>query len=102
MTEPKNALTKQYQALVAAEEVQLSFQDDALEEIAEMAFKINEEVENIGARRLHTVMSRLLNEILFDIPDTIGPNAQIVIDKNLVQEKLADLVQDKDLSKYIL
>jgi len=102
LTEPKNALTKQYQALVGAEEVQLEFQDDALEELAEMAWRINEEVENIGARRLHTVMSKLLNEILFDIPDTIGPNAQIVIDKNLVQEKLQELVKDKDLSRYIL
>lgn len=102
LTEPKNALTKQYEALVAAEEVKLTFQDEALEEIAEMAFQINEEVENIGARRLHTVMSKLLNEILFDIPDTIGPNAQIVIDKALVQEKLEGLVKDKDLSRYIL
>ena len=102
LTEPKNALTKQYEALVAAEEVKLAFQDEALEEIAEMAFQINEEVENIGARRLHTVMSKLLNEILFDIPDTIGPNAQILIDKNMVQEKLAGLVKDKDLSRYIL
>ena len=102
LTEPKNALTKQYEALVASEEVKLSFQEEALEEIAEMAFQINEEVENIGARRLHTVMSKLLNEILFDIPDTIGPNAQIIIDKSLVQEKLAGLVKDKDLSRYIL
>ncbi|WP_425392648.1 ATP-dependent protease ATPase subunit HslU [Ekhidna sp.] len=102
LTEPKNALTKQYEALVASEEVKLTFQNEALEEIAEMAFQINEEVENIGARRLHTVMSKLLNEILFDIPDTIGPNAQIVIDKNMVQEKLAGLVKDKDLSRYIL
>ena len=102
LTEPKNALTKQYEALVDAEDVKLSFQEDALEEIAEMAFQINEEVENIGARRLHTVMSRLLNEILFDIPDTIGPNAQVVIDKKLVQEKLRDLIKDKDLSRYIL
>ncbi len=102
LTEPKNALTKQYQALVGAEDVTLSFQDDALEELAEMAFRINEDVENIGARRLHTVMSKLLNEILFDIPDTIGPNAQIVVDKKLVQDKLKDLVQDKDLSRYIL
>lgn len=102
LTEPKNALTKQYEALVAAEDVHLSFQEDALEEIAEMAFQINEEVENIGARRLHTVMSKLLNEILFDIPDTIGPNAKIVIDKNLVTEKLDGLVKDKDLSRYIL
>ncbi len=102
LTEPKNALTKQYEALVASEEVKLTFQDEALEEIAEMAFQINEDVENIGARRLHTVMSKLLNEILFDIPDTIGPNAQIVIDKKTVEEKLAGLVKDKDLSRYIL
>ena len=102
LTEPKNALTKQYEALVAAEDVNLTFQDEALGEIAEMAFQINEEVENIGARRLHTVMSKLLNEILFDIPDTIGPNAHIVIDEKLVKEKLAGLVKDKDLSRYIL
>jgi ATP-dependent HslUV protease ATP-binding subunit HslU len=102
LTEPKNALTKQYEALVAAEGVKLSFQADALEELAEMAFQINEDVENIGARRLHTVMSKLLNEILFDIPDTIGPNANIVVDKDLVQAKLRDLVKDKDLSRYIL
>lgn len=102
LTEPKNALTKQYEALVGSEQVKLTFQPEALEEIAEMAFKINEEVENIGARRLHTVMSKLLNEILFDIPDTIGPNAHIAIDKALVQQKLAGLVKDKDLSRYIL
>ncbi|GAB4238138.1 MAG: ATP-dependent protease ATPase subunit HslU [Ekhidna sp.] len=102
LTEPKNALTKQYEALVAAEGVKLTYQEEALEEIAEMAFQINEDVENIGARRLHTVMSKLLNEILFDIPDTIGPNAHIIIDKKLVQEKLSGLVKDKDLSRYIL
>jgi ATP-dependent HslUV protease ATP-binding subunit HslU len=102
LTEPKNALTKQYIALVESEGVELSFQPDAIEEISEMAFRINEVVENIGARRLHTVMSKLLNEILFDIPDTIGPNAKVVIDKNLVQEKLKTLVGDKDLSRYIL
>ncbi len=102
LKEPKNALTKQYEALVASEDVELTFQEEALEAIAEMAFRINEEVENIGARRLHTVMSKLLNEILFDIPDTIGPNAKIVIAKELVQEKLDGLVKDKDLSRYIL
>jgi len=102
LTEPKNALTKQYAALVEAENVHLTFQPDALEDLAEMAFRINEDVENIGARRLHTVMSKLLNEILFDIPDTIGAHAQIVIDKQLVQDKLHDLVKDKDLSRYIL
>ncbi len=102
LTEPKNALTKQYAALVGAEDVSLSFQDEALEEIAEMAFRINEELENIGARRLHTVMSKLLNEILYEIPDTIGPHAKIIIDRTLVKEKLSDLIKDKDLSKYIL
>lgn len=102
LKEPKNALTKQYIALVAAEDVFLSFQDDALERLAEIAFQINEEVENIGARRLHTVMSKLLNEILFEIPDTIGANAKIVIDKAMVEEKLAGLVKNKDLSRYIL
>ncbi len=102
LKEPKNALTKQYMALIEAEEVELTFEEDAIEEIAEMAFKINEEVENIGARRLHTVMSKLLNEILFDIPDTIGPNAKIVVNRSMVQDKLAELVKDKDLSEYIL
>ena len=102
LNEPKNALTKQYQALLKAEEVELEYQEDAIEELAEIAFKANEEMENIGARRLHTVMSKLLNETLFDVPDTIGPNAKIVVDKNLVQEKLSGLIKDKDLSEYIL
>lgn len=102
LKEPKNALTKQYIALVRAEDVELSFQEDALERLAEIAFQINEEVENIGARRLHTVMSKLLNEILFEIPDTIGANSKILVDKALVEEKLAGLVKDKDLSQYIL
>ncbi len=99
---PKNALTKQYEALLKSEQVALSYNEDALEEIASIAYKINEEVENIGARRLHTVMSHLLNEFLFDVPDKIGPNAQIVITKDLVQEKLSSLVKNRDLSQYIL
>ena len=102
LTEPKNALIKQYEALVATENVKLTFQKEALEEIAEMAFQINEEVENIGARRLHTVMSKLLNEILFDIPDVIVANSQIEINRQMVEEKLFGLVKDKDLSRYIL
>ena len=102
LKEPKNALTKQYTALLDSEEVSLKFEEDALEEIARMAFRINEDIENIGARRLHTVMSKLLNEILFDIPDTIGPNAKVVINKSMVQEKLESLVKDRDLSEYIL
>lgn len=102
LKDPKNALSKQYEALFEAEEVELSFQDEALAEIAEIAFNINSELENIGARRLHTVMSHLLNEFLFDIPDVIGPNAKIVITKEMVAEKLASLVKNKDLSQYIL
>lgn len=102
LKEPKNALTKQYTSLLAAEEVELSFQDDAMDEIAQTAFDINAEVENIGARRLHTVMSRLLNEFLFDVPDKIGPNAKIVVTREMVQEKLSGLVKNKDLSEFIL
>lgn len=67
-----------------------------------MAFAINTEIENIGARRLHTVMSRLLNEFLFDVPDKIGPNAVIAINADMVREKLQGLVKNKDLSEYIL
>lgn len=102
LKEPKNALTKQYEALLEAEEVSLDFQDEAMEEIAATAFHINTEVENIGARRLHTVMSQLLNEFLFDVPDKIGPNAKIVVTRELVKEKLSGLVKNKDLSEFIL
>ena len=102
LQEPKNALTKQYEALLKAEQVNLEFNEDALEELASMAFTINEEVENIGARRLHTVMSKLLNDLLFDVPDKIGPNAKIVVTKEMVQERLAGLIKNKDLSHYIL
>lgn len=102
LKEPKNALTKQYQALLQAEGVELTFQDEALKKIAEIAFHINSEIENIGARRLHTVMSHLLNDILFDVPDVIGENARIVITGEIVEERLATLVKNKDLSQYIL
>jgi len=102
LSEPKNALTKQYTALIGSEDVDITFNEEAIEEIASIAFNINAEIENIGARRLHTVMSRLLNDILFDIPDKIGPNAKIVIDKAKVQEKLDGMVENKDLSQFIL
>lgn len=102
LKEPKNALTKQYAALIGAEDVEIIFQDDAMDKIAEMAFNINTELENIGARRLHTVMSKLLNDILFDIPDIININTKIVITKKNVINKLSDMVQNKDLSEYIL
>lgn len=99
---PKNALTKQYEAMLKAEEVELTFDDDALRELAKIAFQANTEVENIGARRLQTVMSHLLNEIMFDVPDKIGANAKILITKELVNERLAGLVKNRDLSQYIL
>ena len=102
LKEPKNALTKQYIALFEAENVEISFNQDSLDLLAEKAFQINEEVENIGARRLHTVMSLILNEFLFDVPDIIGANAKIIITSEMVEEKLAELVKDKDLSQYIL
>jgi ATP-dependent HslUV protease ATP-binding subunit HslU len=99
---PKNALTKQYEALLAAEGVSLTFQDEALSEIARIAFEVNAEVENIGARRLQTVMSTLLNDLMFDVPDSIGANAHIVVTKEMVEEKLNGLVKNRDLSQYIL
>ncbi len=102
LKEPKNALTKQYQALFEVEEVYLDFSDDAIEEIASLAFLINQEVENIGARRLHTVMSHLLNDFLFEVPDFIGPNSRISITKEMVKERLSSLVKNRDLSQYIL
>lgn len=102
LKEPRHALTKQYQALFEAENVSISFNDDAIEEIANTAFTINAEVENIGARRLQTVMSRLLNDFLFDVPDKIGANAQIVITAEMVRDRLSGLVKNKDLSEFIL
>ncbi|MBH8568796.1 ATP-dependent protease ATPase subunit HslU [Microvirga sp. STS02] len=102
LKDPKNALTKQYEALLKAEEVELTFEDAALERVAEIAFEVNAEVENIGARRLHTVMSRLLNDILYDVPDKIGANARILITAGLVDERLSNMVKNRDLSQYIL
>lgn len=100
LTEPKNALTKQYIQLLSAEGVSLSFTDEAIDEIARMAHEVNGKTENIGARRLHTVLERLLEDPMFDAPDASAN--EIVIDGAYVREKLTDLVQDVDLSKYIL
>ncbi|MCU0317722.1 MAG: ATP-dependent protease ATPase subunit HslU [Amoebophilaceae bacterium] len=102
LTEPKNALTAQYRALFEAEGVAVSFDAEAIEAIATVAHQINETVENIGARRLHTVMSHLLNDFLYDVPDKIKPKEQIKITKALVTTCLAELAQRKDLSEYIL
>ncbi|GAB4053905.1 ATP-dependent protease ATPase subunit HslU [Spirosoma litoris] len=102
LKEPKNALTKQYEAMLQAEDVSLTFQDDALRELARIAFEVNSDVENIGARRLQTVLSHLMNDFMFDIPDVIGANAQVVITKDLVNERLNGLVKNRDLSQFIL
>ncbi len=100
LTEPKNALTKQYQQLMATEGVQLEFTDDAIDEIARIASEVNTRTENIGARRLHTVMERLLEDLSFEAPDRAGE--RVVIDRAYVKEKLADVIKDIDLSRYIL
>ncbi|HEX6631663.1 MAG TPA: ATP-dependent protease ATPase subunit HslU [Gemmatimonadaceae bacterium] len=100
MTEPENALTKQYAALVEAESAKLSFTADGVGEIARIAAQVNERMENIGARRLHTVMTTLLEEFLFDLPDR-GTDP-ITVDAALVTERLKGIVEDEDLRKYIL
>lgn len=102
LKEPRNALTRQYEALFAAEGVTISFTDDAIEALADVAFTLNAEVENIGARRLQTVMSRVLNEFLFDVPDKIVPGTALQIDAEQVKSRLSGLVKNKDLSEYIL
>ncbi len=102
LKEPRNALTKQYQALFEAEGVKIAFADDAIDEIASIAYTINAEVENIGARRLHTVMSKLLNELLFDVPDKVVAGTKISVDAALVKEKLSGFIKNRDLSEYIL
>ncbi|MGD9252405.1 MAG: ATP-dependent protease ATPase subunit HslU [Holophagae bacterium] len=100
LIEPENSLIRQYAALLATEEVELRFTDTAIRTVAEMATEINEAAENIGARRLHTVLERLLETISFEAPDHAGE--MIEIDEDLVRERLGDLVTDRDLARYIL
>ena len=100
LTEPKNALIKQYLALLETEGISLSFTEDAIAEIAEIASLVNQRMENIGARRLHTIMERLLDEISFEAPDR--SEKRVVVDAGYVREKLAEIIKDEDLSKYIL
>jgi ATP-dependent HslUV protease ATP-binding subunit HslU len=100
LTEPKNALIKQYTALLATEGVTLSFTDEAIREIARIASLVNERTENIGARRLHTVMTTLLEEIMFKVPDL--KTKKLKVTKQLVEKTLKDIVEDEDLSRYIL
>jgi ATP-dependent HslUV protease ATP-binding subunit HslU len=100
LTEPKGALTKQYQALLATEGVELSYQDDAIEVLSQFAFRVNQTTQNIGARRLYTIMERLLEELSFEAPEM--QHGRVVINAAYVEERLAELTQDEDLSKFIL
>ncbi len=100
LTEPRNALTAQYKALLATEGVTLSFTDEALREVADFARRINEETENIGARRLYTIMEKILSDLSFSASDQSGQ--AITVDPAYVREKLSDVAEDRDLSRYIL
>jgi ATP-dependent HslUV protease ATP-binding subunit HslU len=101
LTQPENALIKQYTALLKTEGVDIVFNDDSIMEVAKIAAEVNENVENIGARRLHTILSNLLEDLLFEIPDK-NKKKKIEIDRELVLKKLGTIVKDRDLSRYIL
>lgn len=88
--------------MFASEGINLEFTEEALRKLAQYAFQANSEVENIGARRLQTVMSRLLNDLLFEVPDVLIPPATVTVDVPMVEEKLKGLIQNRDLSQYIL
>lgn len=100
LTEPRNSLIKQYVELIATEGVMVEFSKNSLEEIANIAYTVNEQTENIGARRLQTIMERLLEDILFEAPELVGK--QLIIDREYVQKKLGDIVANEDLTRYIL
>ncbi len=100
LTKPKNALIKQYIELLNTENIKLIFCDDAIQEIAETAQNVNESTENIGARRLYTILEKMLDDISFEAPDMT--EEKIVIDAKYVQDKISDIVKDRDLSRYIL
>ena len=100
LTEPKNALIKQYKALLETEGIKVQFENDAIEAIADIAVQVNKRTQNIGARRLHTVMEKLVEDASFDAPDMNG--AEVIIDAKYVQDKLQAIAKDEDLSRYIL
>jgi len=101
LTLPQNALLKQYSALLATEGIQLAFEEPAIREIAALAFEVNEQVENIGARRLHTILTTLLEELLFNAPDSV-PSAAVRITQDRVRDTLSAIVRNRDLTRYIL
>ena len=100
LTEPKASLTEQYVALMKTEQVDIEFTQDGIAQIADAAWTVNETTENIGARRLHTVMERLMDEISFEATDKAG--SKMTIDAQYVKEKLGDTIEDEDLSRFIL
>ena len=101
LTLPQNALIKQYAALIATEGVAVEFTEDGIREIAALASQANEQVENIGARRLHTIMTTLLEDVLYDAPDELR-DRNILVDRAMVRTRLAGIVKNADLSRYIL
>ncbi|MCD6309986.1 MAG: HslU--HslV peptidase ATPase subunit, partial [Candidatus Eremiobacteraeota bacterium] len=100
LQEPENALIKQYRALLETEGIELEFSPESIEEIARLAQLVNDQTENIGARRLHTIMERVLEELSFTAPEISGQ--KIVLDKNYIQSRLVEIVKDEDLSRFIL
>ena len=100
LTEPRNSLVRQYTELLRTEGVELAFEEDGIRTIAEYAARVNQQSDDIGARRLHTVMEKLLEEVSFDAPQ-LGPSG-LVVDAAFVRERLERLVQDEDLSRFIL
>jgi ATP-dependent HslUV protease ATP-binding subunit HslU len=102
LSAPRSSLMKQYQALLGVEGVQLEFTEDGLDEIAKIAYEVNEKNENIGARRLNTILEKVLEEIRLHAPD-LSPEEKIIsIDRSFVHTRLKDIVEDRDLSRYIL
>ncbi|HAO89107.1 MAG TPA: HslU--HslV peptidase ATPase subunit, partial [Gammaproteobacteria bacterium] len=103
LEEPNASLTEQYQALLGTEDLKVTFSKDGIAKIAETAWQVNERTENIGARRLHTVMERLLEEVSYSASDlAVGDNKELVIDRAYVEQQLDELAKDEDLSRYIL
>jgi ATP-dependent HslUV protease ATP-binding subunit HslU len=101
LTLPENALVKQYTALLATEGITVEFTPNGVREIARVAAEVNDEVENIGARRLHTVLTNLLEEVLFDAPDNIT-SSTITVSPEMVRQKLGAIIEDRQLSRYVL
>jgi len=102
LTKPKNALVKQYRALLRSEDVEIEFKKEGVSELARIAAQVNADVENIGARRLHTVLTTLLEDLLFDVPEEIPPGSSVTVDADMVRDRLSSIASSRDLSQYIL